>query len=68
MKYAYKKWHDELLSSDVRYMSLIILILLAIMFMIFIIAIIYVMSIFILYFHEIGKFTGKWLPMLNYVG
>ena len=55
MKYAYKKWHDELLSSDVRFMSLIILILLAIMLMIFIIAIIYVISIFILYFHEIRK-------------
>ncbi len=60
MKYAYKKWHDKLRSSDVRFMSLIILILLAIMLMIFIIAIIYVISIFILYFHEIGKFTGKW--------
>ena len=53
MKYAYKKWHDELLSSDVRFMSLIILIFISIMLMIFMIAIIYVISIFILYFHEI---------------
>jgi len=53
MKYAYQKWHDELLSSDIRFMSLIILILIAIMLIIFIIAIIYVLSIFILYFHEI---------------
>ena len=53
MKYAYNKWHDELLSSDLRFMSLVIIILLAIMLMIFIIAIIYVMSLFILYFHEI---------------
>jgi len=60
MKYIYKKWNDELRASDVRYMSLIILILLAIMLMIFIIVIIYVISIFILYFHEIGKLTGKW--------
>ena len=55
MKYAYNKWHDELLSSDVRFMSLIIFILLAIILMIFLIAIIYVMSLFILYFHEIGR-------------
>jgi hypothetical protein len=68
MKYAYKKWRNKLLSWDVRYMSLIILILLAIMFMIFIIAIIYVMSLFILYFHEIEKFTGQWLPILNHFG
>ena len=68
MKYAYKKWHDTLIASDVRLMSLIILILLAIMFILFIIAIIYVMSIFILYFHEIGKLSGKWLTMMNYVG
>jgi hypothetical protein len=53
MKYAYNKWQDELLPPDVRFISLIILILLAIMLMIFMIAIIYVMSIFILYFHEI---------------
>jgi hypothetical protein len=53
MKYAYKKWHDELLSSDVRFMSLLIIISLAIMLMIFMMAIIYVMSLFILYFHEI---------------
>ena len=53
MKYAYKKWHDELLSSDIRFMSLIILILIAIMLIIFMIAIIYVISLFILYFHEI---------------
>jgi hypothetical protein len=60
MKYAYKKWHDTLLSPDVRYVSLMILISLAIMSMLFLIVIIYVLSIFILYFHEIGKFTGKW--------
>jgi hypothetical protein len=60
MKYAYKKWHNKLVASDVRHISLIILISLAIMFMLFIIVIIYVLSIFILYFHEIGKFTGKW--------
>ena len=53
MKYAYKKWQDKLIASDVRFISLIILILLAIMLILFIIAIIYVMSIFILYFHEI---------------
>ena len=58
MKYAYKKCHDELLSSDVRFTSLIILILLAIMLMIFMTAIIYVMSIFISYFHEIIKFSA----------
>ena len=60
MKYIYKKWNDKLRASDVRYMSLIILVLLAIMLVIFIIVIIYVISIFILYFHEIGKLTGKW--------
>lgn len=60
MKYAYKRWHDKLIASDVRYMSLIILILLAIMLILFLITVIYVVTIFILYFHEIGKFTGKW--------
>ena len=60
MKFAYQNWKDKLRASDVRYLSLIILILLAIMLMIFIIVIIYVISIFILYFHEIGKLTGKW--------
>ena len=60
IKYAYKKWQDKLLSPDQRFISLIILILLAIMLMLFIIVIIYVVSIFILYFHEIGKLTGKW--------
>lgn len=60
MKFIYKIWHDKLRASDVRYMSLIILILLAIMLTLFIIVIIYVMSIFILYFHEIGKLTGRW--------
>ena len=60
MKFVYKNWNDKLRASDVRYMSLIILILLAIMLMLFIIVIIYVISIFILYFHEIGKLTGKW--------
>jgi hypothetical protein len=60
IKFVYNNWHDKLRASDVRYMSLIILILLAIMLMLFIIVIIYVVSIFILYFHEIGKLTGKW--------
>ena len=60
MNFVYKKWHDKLRSPDVRYISLIILILLAIMLMLFIIVIIYVTIIFILYFHEIGKLTGKW--------
>jgi hypothetical protein len=60
MKYAYKKWHNKFIASDVRHMSLIILISLAIILILFFIVIIYVMSIFILYFHEIGKFTGKW--------
>ena len=60
MKFIYIIWRDQLRALDVRYMSLIILILLAIMVMLFIIVILYVMSIFILYFHEIGKFTGKW--------
>ena len=60
MKYVYKIWRDRLRASDVRYLSLIILILLAIMLALFIMVIIYVVSIFIIYFHEIGKFTGKW--------
>jgi hypothetical protein len=60
MKFVYKNLKDKLRASDVRYLSLIILILLAIMLMIFIIVIIYVISIFVLYFHEIGKLTGKW--------
>jgi uncharacterized membrane protein YidH (DUF202 family) len=60
MNYAYKKWHDTSIASDIRFMYLIILILLAIMLIIFLLSIIYVMSIFIVYFHEIGKFTGKW--------
>ena len=68
MKIAYKIWHDKLRARDVRYLSLIILILLAIMLMLFIIVIIYVLGIFILYFHEIGKNTGNWLTILNYVG
>ena len=55
MKYAYKKWHDELISSDVRFMALIILIFLAIVLMLFLIAISYVVSIFILYFHGISN-------------
>jgi hypothetical protein len=58
MKYAYKKWHDTLVASDIRFLSLIILILLATMLIIFFISIIYVMSIFILYFHEIRNFSG----------
>jgi uncharacterized protein HemY len=41
-------------------MSLTILILLTIILSLFIMVIIYVVSIFITYFHEIGKFTGKW--------
>jgi hypothetical protein len=60
MKYVYRIWQDRLRAPDVRYLSLIILISLAIMLMLFLAVIIYVMSIFILYFHEIGKFTGKW--------
>jgi hypothetical protein len=60
MKYAYKKWQDKSRAPDVRYMSFIILTSLVIMLILFLIVIIYVMSIFILYFHEIGKFTGKW--------
>jgi hypothetical protein len=60
MKYVYNKWHNKLLATDMRYPSLIIFISLFIMLMLFLIVIIYVMSIFILYFHEIGKFTGKW--------
>jgi len=60
MKFVYKNLNDKLRASDVRYLSLIILILLAIMLMIFIIVTIYVISIFVLYFHEIGKLTGKW--------
>jgi hypothetical protein len=68
MKYAYKKWQNESIASDVRFISLIILILLVTMFMINFIAIIYVISMFILYFYEIGTFTGKWSTMFNYVG
>jgi hypothetical protein len=60
MKFVYRNWRDQLRASDVRYLSLIILISLAIILSLFLISIIYVMSIFILYFHEIGKFTGKW--------
>jgi hypothetical protein len=60
MKFVYRIWRDQLRASDVRYLSLIILISLAIILSLFLISIIYVMSIFILYFHEIGKFTGKW--------
>jgi hypothetical protein len=60
MKNIYKIWRGKLRASDVRYIYLIISILLAIIFMLFLIVILYVMSIFILYFDEIGKFTGKW--------
>jgi hypothetical protein len=60
MKYVYKKWHDTLIILDVRYLSLIILISLAIILALFLIVIIYVISIFIIHFHEIGKFTGRW--------
>ena len=60
MKIVYKKWHDKLRAPDMRYLSLIILILLAIILALFVIIIIYVISIFVLNFHEIGKFTGKW--------
>jgi len=60
MRFVYKIWHDKLRASDMRYMSLIILISLSIILILFMIVTIYVMSIFILYFHEIGKFTGKW--------
>jgi hypothetical protein len=60
MKFVYQIWRDKLRASDVRYLSLIILILLATILALFFVVIIYVVSIFILYFHEIGKFTGKW--------
>lgn len=60
MIFIYRIWRNQLIASDVRYMSLTILILLAIMLMLFLMVIIYIMSIFIIYFHEIGKFTGKW--------
>ena len=58
MKYAYIKWHDELRTPDVRFMFLIFLILLTIMLIIFLIAIIYVISLFILNFHEIIKYSA----------
>ena len=58
MKYAYIKWHDELQASDVRFMFLILLILLTIMLIIVLIAIIYVVSLFILSFHEIIKYSA----------
>jgi hypothetical protein len=60
IKYAYNKWHNKLLSPDVRYLSLIIFILLIVMLMLFLVTVIYVVGIFIIYFHEIGRFTGKW--------
>ena len=60
MKYAYKKWHDDLTAPDVRFFSLLILISLLIGLVVFLSVIMYVISIFILYFPEIGKFTGKW--------
>jgi hypothetical protein len=60
MKFAYRIWRDQLRAPDVRHMSLTILILLTIILSLFIMVIIYVVSIFITYFHEIGKFTGKW--------
>jgi hypothetical protein len=60
MKIVYIIWRDKLRATDVRYLSLIILISLAIILSLFVVVIIYVMGIFILYFHEIGKFTGKW--------
>jgi hypothetical protein len=56
MKYAYKKWHYELLSSDVRFMFLIVLILLSIILILSLIAIIYVISLFIINFHGIMKY------------
>ena len=58
MKYAYIKWHDELQVSDVRFMFLILLILLTIMLIIVLMAIIYVVSLFILSFHEIIKYSA----------
>lgn len=58
MKYAYNKWHDELRASDVRFIFLILLIFLTIMLIIFLIAIIYVISMFILNFHEIIKYSA----------
>ena len=60
MRFVYRIWRDQLIAADVRYMSLIVLILLAIIFMLFLMVLIYIVSIFITYFHEIGKFTGKW--------
>ena len=60
MKIVYRIWRDKLRATDVRYLSLIILISLAIILSLFVMVIIYVMGIFILYFYEIGKFTGKW--------
>jgi hypothetical protein len=68
MKYAYGKWHDKLRAQDVRYMSLIILILLAFLLLLCIMAVIYVVSVFILYFHEIGKYASRWSTMLHYFG
>jgi len=58
IKYAYKIWYDKSRSSDVRFASLIVLISFVIMLMLCITAIIYVISIFILYFPEIGKHIG----------
>jgi len=60
MRFIYRIWRDQLIASDIRYLSLVMLILLTIIFMLFLMVIIYLLSIFIIYFHEIGKFTGKW--------
>lgn len=60
MRFLYRIWRDQSIAADVRYMSLLLLILLAIIFMLFLMVLLYIVSIFIIYFHEIGKFTGKW--------
>ena len=53
MRFVYRIWCDQLRDSDVRYLSLILLILLGTILILFIISIVYVMSIFIIYFNEI---------------
>jgi hypothetical protein len=68
MKYAYTIWHDKLRSPDVRHISRIIFIVIAFMLIVFIVSITYVVSLFIINFHEIEKYTGTWSPMLNYGG
>ena len=60
MRFVYKIWRDHSRAPDVRYLSLAILIFLVIMLMLFLMVILYITSMFIIYFHEIGKFTDKW--------